>query len=100
MLTIDTIVMIHHGSNKAADRLTVIVRLAYHVSDGVDDVACGGYVALARFDLEVAHLPVKGRRHLSYSKRHWEVGKESDAVNLKVGGEREGMNNGSWPDEK
>ena len=60
MLAISTVVMVHHGSNKATDGLTVIAGLMNHVPDGVDDVAGGGNIAFASLDLKVAHLPVKG----------------------------------------
>ena len=60
MLAIDSVVMMHHGCNKAADSLTVIVGLMNHMPDGVDNVASCSDITLADFDLEVANLSVEG----------------------------------------
>ena len=69
VVPIGSIVEVHHGGNKTADRLPIVVGLMNHVPDGVDDVAGGGDIGVADFHLEVAHLSVEGRWHL----RHGEV---------------------------
>lgn len=92
MLAIDSVVMMHHGCNKAADSLTVIVWLMNHMPDGVDNVAGYGDIAFADLDLEVANLSVEGRWHLW----HWEIVEETDAVYFQVVGVSKWMDDGAW----
>ena len=60
MLAIDPIVVMHHGCNKAADSLTIIVGLMHYLPDGVEDMTGSGDFTFSDFDLEVANLSVDG----------------------------------------
>ena len=95
MLTIDSVIMMHHGSNKAADSMTVIVGLMNHMPDGIYNVAGYGDIALADFNLEVAQLSIKCRWHLW----HGEVGKQPHTINLNIAAKTDGTNDSSWTEE-
>ena len=61
----------------------------------VEDVTGGGNVGLRGRQLEVAHLTIHSRWHLVLGKWHGELGKEGEAINLKVGGEADGADDGA-----
>ena len=48
--------------------------------------------------MEVAHLSIEGRRHLSLCKGHGEISEEGHAEDAEVGRETLGMNDGAWAD--
>ena len=95
MLSVESVVVVHECCHERTDGLHIIVVLMNHVPQGVDDAIGSFDVGVPHFDLEVADLSVESRRHLSCGKRHWEVGKKSDAVNLYVVGEFDGIDDGT-----
>ena len=95
MLAIDSIVVMHHGSNKTANSLTVIVGLMNHMPDGVDNVAGYGDITLTGFDLEVANLSVES----GWQLRHGKIGKESQTIDFNVAAEADGADDGAWTKE-
>ena len=96
MLAVESVVVIHECCNERTDGLHIVVVLMNDMPQGVDDAVGCFDVGISHFDLEVAHLSVESRWHLSCSKRHREIGKQSDAVNLYVVGESDGIDDGAW----
>ena len=84
MLAVESVIMIHQRTDETAHRLPVIVWLACQVPDGVDHQSCCHDILFLYTELEVTHLSVEGRGHLSCGKRHGKVGRESDTVYLQV----------------
>ena len=99
MLAIQPVVVVHHSCNDTAERLTIVIGLVNQVPDGVNEMACRDDVALIDFYLEVAHLSVESRWHLSCGKWHREICKESYAVELKTFPEVYRVNDGSRSQE-
>ena len=88
--------MIHEGSYETTDCLAVVVLLTDGMPDAVNDMSGCSNIWLVDLHLEVAYLSVHGRWHLSRSKRHREIGKESDAIDFKVSREANGIDDGAW----
>ena len=62
----------------------MVFGLMHHLPKRFDDVECRLLVALAGGYLEIAHLSVEGRRHLSWGKRHRKLVEKYHATNFKV----------------
>lgn len=90
------VVVVHECGDECGDGGAVVVVGVQHVPYGVEDVSGGVDVALASRYLEVAHLSVEGRRHLMLCERHGKRAEEDDAVNLKVAGETQRIDDGAW----
>jgi len=90
------VVVVHECGDECGDGGAVVVVGVQHVPYGVEDVSCGADVALVGGYLEVAHLSVEGRWHLMLCERHGKRTEEDDAVNLKVAGETQRIDDGAW----
>ena len=96
MAAIDGIVMVHHGGDERSGCGTVVVGLMNQVPECIEDVAGGLDISIGSWQLEVAHLSVKGRRHLFLGKGHGEVGKEGESEDFEVVRETDGVDDGAW----
>ena len=93
------VVMVHQGYYEGCDSGTMIVVASMnYLPDDVHNIFDSSDILFAGSQLEVAHLTVEGRRHLSLCKGHGEFSEECHAEDAKVGRETLGMNDGARTD--
>ena len=90
--------MVHQGGHEGSNGGTMVIVAMYNVPDGIKDLAGSAEVVVADMQLEVAHLTVECRRHLTWCEGHGEIGKESDAEDTKVIGKTDGVDDGAGTD--
>ena len=79
------VVVVHLGSYECCDGGTmIVVRGMNRLPDGVHNMCGGSDILFADKLLEVAHLTVEDRRHLSLCKGHGEVREESHSEDAEV----------------
>ena len=79
------VVVVHQCCYKSCDGGTVIVVGDMdHLPDDVHNIFDSSDILFASSQLEVAHLTVEDRRHLSLCKRHGEVREESHSEDAEV----------------
>ena len=79
------VVVVHLGSYECCDGGTmIVVRGMNRLPNGVHNMCGGSDILFVGGQLEVAHLPVEDRRHLSLRKRHGEVREESQSEDAEV----------------
>ena len=85
LLVEQMVVMLHLGSCEGCDGGTMIVVSGMNrLPDGVHNMCGGSDILFVGGQLEVAHLTVEDRRHLSLCKRHGEVREESHSEDAEV----------------
>ena len=97
--TKEVVVVMHLCGHQTADRGAVVVGLADDVPEGIDDMQGGGYIGFAHGQLEVLHLTIECRWQLTWRKGYRKGGGEADAVDLQVGRDTDGADDGAWTDE-
>ena len=79
------VVVVHLGSYEGCNGGTmIVVGSMNYLPDGIQNMFGCSDILFTDEKLEVAHLSVEGRRHLSLRKRHGEVGEKSHAEDTEI----------------
>ena len=68
----------------------------HNVPNDIDDAASRMDVGFVNLYLEVAHLPIEGKRHLSCREGHGEIRGQAYAIDFYVFGKGDGTDDGAW----
>ena len=89
------VAVLHQGAYEGRHGGQVVVGLMREIPNAFEDIVSYFQFGAAHRELEIAHLPVEGRRPLARGKGHGKGGEESDAVDFQVFAKTERTDDGA-----